>query len=54
MSKQILHIEGVGEAQVIGRTETELILKVEGVKDCFYVKPITEYAKQLFDNFKQE
>jgi hypothetical protein len=50
MSKLIINIEGVGEAQVIGITEKELILKVAGMKDCFYIEPKTEYTKQIFDN----
>ena len=54
MSKLILHIEGFGEAQVIGATEKELILKVEGAKKCFYVEPKSDYTKQLFDNLKQK
>ena len=52
MSQLIIHIEGIGEAQVIGATEKELILKVGGVTDVFYVEPKSEYTKQIFDNYK--
>ena len=54
MSQLLIHIEGIGEAQVIGATEKELILRVGGITDVFYVEPKSEYTKQLFNNYSKQ